>query len=278
MRDTGKPKMVAGILASVGLAQNFAALRALAITDIQRGHMALHARNIAIAAGCPSELVPELCAYMLGRKRISADAAVEYLRAHAIFSKLQDSPPPTPEMPTNKPSIFYVEVNVPTIETTVSINVVFQTLNGATLQLVVMDPIHSGSMDHSELATMLLGDHGYLQLQKMMLFLEGMKSIVICEDPGALVRTNLQLQVSGTRCWLRWGTELNTCDRPNSSSFQFSSISSRFNMCDDTNRLRVCFSSDCFNTVPFTTCRTRQNKPVPRDSIEKIPYRMLVLR
>ena len=39
------------IIASTGLASNFAAVRALAVEGIQKGHMALHARNIAIAAG-----------------------------------------------------------------------------------------------------------------------------------------------------------------------------------------------------------------------------------
>ena len=40
------------VLAAVGLAQNLAALRALSNEGIQRGHMSLHARNIAITAGC----------------------------------------------------------------------------------------------------------------------------------------------------------------------------------------------------------------------------------
>ena len=42
--------------------KNFAALRALAVEGIQKGHMALHARNIASAAGAPSTLVPEVSA------------------------------------------------------------------------------------------------------------------------------------------------------------------------------------------------------------------------
>jgi hydroxymethylglutaryl-CoA reductase len=48
------------IIASVGLVQNVAALRALASEGIQRGHMALHARNVAVTAGAPSELVDEI--------------------------------------------------------------------------------------------------------------------------------------------------------------------------------------------------------------------------
>lgn len=48
---------IAQVMASVGLAQNFAALRAMSIEGIQRGHMNLHARNVAIQAGIPTSLV-----------------------------------------------------------------------------------------------------------------------------------------------------------------------------------------------------------------------------
>ena len=51
---------LAQVMCAVGLAQNFAAMRALAIEGIQRGHMGLHARNIAIAAGVPHALVAEV--------------------------------------------------------------------------------------------------------------------------------------------------------------------------------------------------------------------------
>lgn len=42
----------------VGLANNLAALRAMSVEGIQKGHMGLHARNIALAAGVPEDLVP----------------------------------------------------------------------------------------------------------------------------------------------------------------------------------------------------------------------------
>jgi hydroxymethylglutaryl-CoA reductase len=47
---------LAELMAAVGLAQNFAALRALATSGIQAGHMKLHARSIAAAAGTPDDL------------------------------------------------------------------------------------------------------------------------------------------------------------------------------------------------------------------------------
>jgi hydroxymethylglutaryl-CoA reductase len=52
------------VLVSVGLAQNFAALRALAIEGIQKGHMMLHSRSIAVKAGVPSEFVDEACRFI----------------------------------------------------------------------------------------------------------------------------------------------------------------------------------------------------------------------
>ncbi len=52
------------IIISVGLCQNLAALRALAIQGIQKGHMKLHARAIATKAGVPNHLIDECCKFM----------------------------------------------------------------------------------------------------------------------------------------------------------------------------------------------------------------------
>lgn len=65
------------IAAAVGLAQNFAALRALATVGIQQGHMKLHAKNIAASAGCPPELLDEVCEKMVSEKKIRMDRAQE---------------------------------------------------------------------------------------------------------------------------------------------------------------------------------------------------------
>jgi degradative hydroxymethylglutaryl-CoA reductase len=63
------------ILMAVGLAQNLAALRALSMEGIQRGHMNLHARNVALTAGVPQDLVPEVVEFMKMRNRINAKSA-----------------------------------------------------------------------------------------------------------------------------------------------------------------------------------------------------------
>ena len=70
---------LAEIIASVGLAQNLAAIRALATEGIQRGHMALHARQIAIAAGAHPGEVDRLAAALVAERQIRADRALELL-------------------------------------------------------------------------------------------------------------------------------------------------------------------------------------------------------
>jgi hydroxymethylglutaryl-CoA synthase len=75
------------IIVGIGLAQNFAAMRALAIEGIQKGHMALHARNIAISAGCPEHLVPQVAAYMQFKNSISKATAEEYIKMMQVQAK-----------------------------------------------------------------------------------------------------------------------------------------------------------------------------------------------
>ena len=74
-----KARELAQVMAAVGLAQNFAALRALATEGIQAGHMKLHARNIALAAGATPEEVDRVVEKMIREKRISLERAKEIL-------------------------------------------------------------------------------------------------------------------------------------------------------------------------------------------------------
>ncbi len=67
------------VFAALGLAQNFAAMRALATEGIQRGHMGLHARNVAVSAGASGELVDKIAEQMVGEKKVRADRAKELL-------------------------------------------------------------------------------------------------------------------------------------------------------------------------------------------------------
>ncbi len=66
---------LAEIIVSVGLAQNLAALRALATEGIQRGHMSLHARQVAIAAGAQGEMIERLARQLVTEKQVRIDRA-----------------------------------------------------------------------------------------------------------------------------------------------------------------------------------------------------------
>jgi hydroxymethylglutaryl-CoA reductase len=78
----------AEVLAAVGLAQNLGALRALAHEGIQRGHMSLHARNIAVAAGATDELIDSVAQKMVEEHKIRMDRAKELIEQHEASGKL----------------------------------------------------------------------------------------------------------------------------------------------------------------------------------------------
>jgi hydroxymethylglutaryl-CoA reductase len=68
------------VCAAVGLAQNLGALRALASEGIQRGHMSLHARNIAVAAGVPEDMLDKVVDRMVSERMIRMDRAKELMK------------------------------------------------------------------------------------------------------------------------------------------------------------------------------------------------------
>ena len=70
---------LARVMAATGLIQNFSALRALATEGIQRGHMSLHARNVAIAVGATGEDIDRVAAAMIERGVVREDVAREIL-------------------------------------------------------------------------------------------------------------------------------------------------------------------------------------------------------
>ena len=68
---------MAEVIVCVGLAQNFGALRALAMEGIQRGHMGLHARQVAIAAGATGEQIERIAAQMVREGNVRSARARE---------------------------------------------------------------------------------------------------------------------------------------------------------------------------------------------------------
>lgn len=75
---------LAQIIVSVGLAQNLGALRALATEGIQKGHMALHARQVALSAGVLPEAIDRVAAQMIKENKISTIRAAEIHKSFHI--------------------------------------------------------------------------------------------------------------------------------------------------------------------------------------------------
>ena len=77
MLGVSDSRELACVIASVGLAQNLAALKALSTEGIQRGHMSLHAKQFAYAAGASGAMADRIAARMIQENRISASYAAE---------------------------------------------------------------------------------------------------------------------------------------------------------------------------------------------------------
>ena len=81
--DVGSATELAKVMASVGLAQNFAAIRALATEGIQKGHMTLHARSVVTAAGVSEEIFDEVL------DRVIQSGDIKIWKAQEIANELQ---------------------------------------------------------------------------------------------------------------------------------------------------------------------------------------------
>lgn len=81
--DVKTARELAETICAVGLAQNLAALRALASEGIQRGHMSLHARNIAIGVGATGDLIDRISSQMVNERKIRVDRAKELMEQYS---------------------------------------------------------------------------------------------------------------------------------------------------------------------------------------------------
>ncbi|MCP5094435.1 MAG: hydroxymethylglutaryl-CoA reductase, degradative [Chloroflexi bacterium] len=77
--DVQSAPELAQVMTAIGLAQNLAAINALATVGIQKGHMALHARQVAMAAGAPENLIQQIADRLVAEKRIHVNRAKEIL-------------------------------------------------------------------------------------------------------------------------------------------------------------------------------------------------------
>jgi len=81
-------KELACVAASVGLANNFAALRVLSTEGIQRGHMKLHAKNIAHMAGATGDKIEKIARVMIQENKITVSRAKELMNGSGNFYKI----------------------------------------------------------------------------------------------------------------------------------------------------------------------------------------------
>lgn len=102
---------LAEVMASVGLAQNFSALKALATEGIQRGHMSLHARSVAVTAGAPADIYDEVV------KMLTEEGDITVTRARALIKKLSHNEPASipfgndTDLPEIEPKVISVNSN-----------------------------------------------------------------------------------------------------------------------------------------------------------------------
>ena len=75
----GSARELAELMAAVGLAQNFSAIKALSTEGIQKGHMSLHARSVAVTAGAPKELFETVVSHLIDQGEITVSAAKEIM-------------------------------------------------------------------------------------------------------------------------------------------------------------------------------------------------------
>src|SRR5699024_3289358 len=95
MLHTNSATELAEVMGAVGLAQNFSALRALVTEGIQQGHMTLHARSVAVAAGAPAEIFDTVI------ERLVESGEIKIWKAREIIKEVESEvTPPTPRTGT----------------------------------------------------------------------------------------------------------------------------------------------------------------------------------
>ena len=78
---------LAELMAAIGLAQNFSAIKALSTEGIQKGHMSLHARSVAVSAGAPKQHFETIVSRLIKQKDISVNAAKKIINELTITGK-----------------------------------------------------------------------------------------------------------------------------------------------------------------------------------------------
>lgn len=194
---------LAECIACVGLAQNFAALRALSSEGIQRGHMGLHARNIAAAVGASPSIIAELAEYMIRNKKINRECAQEYLRAHALKNSPASIPKSQPQATaTNPPSMFrFEDVSTGFDSESVrsdelSFNVAFQTLGNGPPVFLTLGPNPTPTADTVTMESVVFGEKNHAWVTSVLANMEKMQlTLLHNEQPRSNTVLQMRLKV-----------------------------------------------------------------------------------
>jgi degradative hydroxymethylglutaryl-CoA reductase len=150
------PEVLRYCAACVGLACNFAALRAIATGTIYDSHMKLHARNVAVSAGAPSHLIDDITHFIItGKRSVSSETVKAYLEAHHVFTSHQKE---SGRQQAASPSILFVhrEQHI--------IHIMFPTVTSNPLILDLASP--------SDESKRILGDKSYDWFEKLLTLLQ----------------------------------------------------------------------------------------------------------
>lgn len=186
MKMLGSPnaKELSQILVCVGLANNFAAMRALAIEGIQKGHMNLHAKNIALSAGVPHYLSMDAVDFMKSIGRISKDTAKAYLGAIDLYTELRPETPKESENPAVKSlSTFFVELHLDSLTEPIVLNIALNCQSERPIHLAMeKNPKTKRTQQDITIQKQLFGDKGFEWLSGFFHELDLIKFSVETDD------------------------------------------------------------------------------------------------
>ena len=134
--------------------------------------MALHARNIAMAAGTPTYLVEDVVYYMKTFNRISLDNAKMYLEAHELFSNLRSSKIEKQEIPL---STFYVKFKPVGILEPITLHIAFDCWTESPIHYSIEKKSQKTSNESSGIGGKVFGEHDFDWLDNLFQFLEKLK-------------------------------------------------------------------------------------------------------
>ncbi|KAM3147390.1 hypothetical protein pb186bvf_000641 [Paramecium bursaria] len=178
--DYPNSQKLAEIMVCVGLASNFAALRALTVEGIQKGHMNLHARNLAIASQIPEFLVEDAVQFMRNRNSFRKETAEEFLGAYSIY---QIIPRQQDKRALNTLCTFSGEFYLEGSSDKIELHIVFD--------CSAQESIHLNFQSQSEISQTIFGSKGLEWLQNLFTILNQVR----IDSPHPTKNTTLRIKL-----------------------------------------------------------------------------------